>query len=97
MRSCGTDRQLNSGLFVQVLGLMLKWTVGHRKAAGDKRSPSGGAGGGGGGGGPCYSIRRAAAKLHLSRRRNRTPSAHGFDPEQGGSGPRSKSCDKENR
>ena len=79
---------------------MLKWTVGHRKAAGDKRSPSGeatGGGSGGSGGGACYSIRRAAAKLHLSRKRNRTPSAHGIDPGQSGSRQRSKSCDKENR
>ncbi|KAJ9576440.1 hypothetical protein L9F63_006653, partial [Diploptera punctata] len=70
---------------------MLKWTVGHRKAAGVKRSPSGVAGGGGGGSGPCYSIRRAAAKLHLSRRRSRESSG------SGGNLNRSKSCDKENQ
>jgi hypothetical protein len=83
-------------VLLQALSLMLKWTVGHRKAAGVKRSPSGGSGGGGGGG-PCYSIRRAAAKLHLSRRRNRTSSVPGFDPQQGGSRQRSICFDKENR
>ncbi|XP_069696401.1 uncharacterized protein PsGEF [Periplaneta americana] len=70
---------------------MLKWTVGHRKTAGVKRSPSTSGGGGGGGSGPCYSIKRAAAKLHLSRRHSRTSSGSGLDSR------RSKSSDKENR
>ncbi|XP_033610256.1 uncharacterized protein LOC111871707 isoform X3 [Cryptotermes secundus] len=79
---------------------MLKWTAAYKKAAGVKRSPSAGAGGGAGGGtgsGPCYSIRRAAAKLHLSRKRNRKPSVPGFNPQQDNSQQCNQSFDKENR
>ncbi|PSN49937.1 hypothetical protein C0J52_07042 [Blattella germanica] len=95
--SHGQDVKLATFLISAGASPMLKWTVGHRKTAGVKRSPSGVAGGGGSGSGPCYSIRRAAAKLHLSRRRSRTPSSSGYESQHGGTRDRSKSCDKENQ